>query len=263
MKACELMNELFALAPNGNYENTCDTCKAGDPQREVRRVAVTMFPTVDVIRQAAWWGADLLIVHEPLYFNHMDVHSDEQVETEKRRLLEETGMTVYRYHDHPHNASSDMIAAGFWEKLALPGKTIWNRRFDLAEVELDAPVTPLLLAKRIEEKLGLRHVRVSGAVNASCTRVMSVLGAPGNCLDLLREPGCQILIGGEVSEWAMGEYVRDAAALGHKKALITLGHAGSEGAGMEYVRNLIAARYSDLPCRYLDCGEVFHYTEEL
>ena len=35
MKAIELMNELFALSKSGEYQDTCDTCKAGDPEREV------------------------------------------------------------------------------------------------------------------------------------------------------------------------------------------------------------------------------------
>ena len=52
MKAIELMNELFSMAKPGEYLNTCDTCKAGNPEREVKKAAVSMFATPDVVRQA-------------------------------------------------------------------------------------------------------------------------------------------------------------------------------------------------------------------
>ena len=48
-------------------ENTVDTVKAGDAEREVKKVAVAMFASIDTIRAAAAWGADFLIVHEPTY----------------------------------------------------------------------------------------------------------------------------------------------------------------------------------------------------
>lgn len=59
-----------------------------------------MFATPDVVRKAKETGAQLLVVHEPTYFNHWDEHSDEPFEVEKRRLIEESGITIYRYHDY-------------------------------------------------------------------------------------------------------------------------------------------------------------------
>ena len=66
MKAEEILREMFSWAP-GEYEKTCDTLKAGDPSREVTKAAVCCFATPKIIREAAAWGAQLLITHEPLY----------------------------------------------------------------------------------------------------------------------------------------------------------------------------------------------------
>jgi putative NIF3 family GTP cyclohydrolase 1 type 2 len=79
MKASELIKELCegAFAP----EITCDTIKAGDAQREINKVGVTMFATVDVVRRAKEMGVDMLIVHEPTYYDHMDT------DIPKQRLL--------------------------------------------------------------------------------------------------------------------------------------------------------------------------------
>ena len=75
MKASELINELIdgAITP----ERTCDTVKAGDAEKEIKKVAVSMFATVDIIRQVTEWGADMLIVHEPTYYNHMEIVENE------------------------------------------------------------------------------------------------------------------------------------------------------------------------------------------
>ena len=70
MKAYEIVNDLFSLASRMGDGQTCDTIKAGDPNTEVTKVAVSMFATVDIVRQAQDWGAQLLIVHEPTYYNH-------------------------------------------------------------------------------------------------------------------------------------------------------------------------------------------------
>ena len=96
MKAYEIMEKLFAFSDDRDYSKSCDTCKAGDPNKEVCKVAVSMFATPDVVREASNWGAQLLIVHEPTYYNHPDYQSDEKIECEKCRssLKEECKKTV-------------------------------------------------------------------------------------------------------------------------------------------------------------------------
>ena len=39
----------------------------GDPAAEVRKVLFAVDPTIEVAREAAEWGADLLVVHHPLF----------------------------------------------------------------------------------------------------------------------------------------------------------------------------------------------------
>ena len=59
----------------------------------------------------------------------------------------------------------------------------------------------------------------------------------------------------------LGEYARDAAQLGHKKALIIMGHIGSERDGMIYTAELVKEMCPDLDVRYIECGEVYTYTD--
>ena len=74
MKAYELINELNKGGSAG--EITCDTIKSGSPDTELKKVAVTMFATVDTVKAVKEWGADMMVVHEPTYYDHMDVMID-------------------------------------------------------------------------------------------------------------------------------------------------------------------------------------------
>lgn len=176
MKAIEIMNDLFALAGEVELGNTCDTCKAGDPEAEVKKVAVTMFPTPAVVRGAKDWGADLLIVHEPAYYNHMDDRSDDKIECEKRKLIEGSGLTVFRYHDHPHCTKPDIISEGEFRRFGLKGRTDYDG--DIARLSLDVPMTPFELARHIEERCGIKHIRICGARNALCSEISGMFGSP-------------------------------------------------------------------------------------
>ena len=260
MKAYEIMEKLFAFSDDRDYSKSCDTCKAGDPNKEVCKVAVSMFATPDVVREASNWGAQLLIVHEPTYYNHPDYQSDEKIECEKRKLIEDSGITLYRYHDHPHYTTPDMIAEGQLRQFGLKGKIEYTDTFDLVRIHLDEPMTPLELAEQIERNCNIRHLRVCGAANTPCSVVSGMFGTPGGVFDELKSDKCEILLTGEACEWMLGEYARDCAQLGYKKALIIMGHIGSERDGMVYVADLLKTTLPDLEVRYIECGEVYTYT---
>ena len=261
MKAAEIMNDLFSLSGPLWDERTCDTCKAGDPNAEVTKVAVSMFATVDIVRQAKEWGAQLLIVHEPTYYNHWDEHSDDYFEAAKRRLIEESGLTIYRFHDHPHCTDPDIITAGEINYLGLGCTLEKTDVFDLTRLHLTTPMPPRQLAKHIEDTLGVAHVRIAGAADALCTSISLMVGTPGGLEQELLRPATEIIITGEICEWALGEHVRDAAQLGYRKAILVLGHIGSERDGMKYTALILKERQPQLDVRYFECGEVYTYSD--
>lgn len=260
MKAKEIIKYLNSFSFEHDFSQTCDTFKIGSADVEVTRLAVAMFGTPDVIRQAKAFGAELLIVHEPLYYNHFDNRTGDPIEAEKARLLEESGMAVYRYHDHPHYSMPDLIAAGEMLSLDLGGEIEYTDTFDLTRVKLNAPITARQLAKQMEKKLNVRNVRIAGAADTPITKVSCMFGAPGGLLDELRNSECELLVAGEVCEWSLCEYARDASQLGYTKAVLALGHVGSERAGMVYISDLLKKHFTDVEVKYLECGEVYSYT---
>ena len=58
-----------------------------------------------------------------------------------------------------------------------------------------------------------------------------------------------------------GEYARDANDLGYKKALLILGHIGSERDGMVYTSDILKEKHPELRVEYFECGEVYTYTD--
>ena len=260
MTAQELMDHIFRWCDdNGekDYSNTCDTVKCGDPSREIRKVAVTMTATVDVIRQAQQWGADLLIVHEPTFYDHFEKRlENDPVTKAKEELLAKTDMVVWRYHDHPHNKNKDMIGEGTVRMLGLQGKWI-NRHWAVNRLILDEPLTPRELAERFA-KNGGNHVRVCGTLDEPCKTISLCLGTPRGVFEELQDPEVDVVFSGETSEWMLGEYARDAAALGFRKALMIIGHNPSEMGGMILLEKLIAKEFPELETKYFNCGEVYH-----
>lgn len=257
MKAIELMEELFSLVTKRDCNLSRDTLKSGNADKEINKVAVTMFPTVNVIKEAKEWGADLLIVHEPLYFNYKEGEPDYIVK-EKMKLVEESGLTIYRYHDHPHYTIPDVIAAGEFKYLGLKGEIETTDVFDLVRFHLDKPVTALELSEIIKEKLNVKYVRIAGTLDKPSTVISGMFGAPGNIVESeLKNENSEILIVGETSEWAYAEYARDADQLGYNKTLMVLGHVGSERDGMRYTADIIKEKHPELMVKYIECEEVY------
>lgn len=154
--------------------------------------------------QAHAWGADLLITHEPTYHDNFDrLHADDLVATEKRRLVEATGMTIYRYHDHAHAALPDVIAMGELEELG------WDKEeFDgqlLLTLHQPRPVREL--AREIGERLGIAQVRLAGHPETTVKTAVLGFGAR-NMLELMNQQEADLYISGELCEWNACEYIR-------------------------------------------------------
>ena len=260
MKASELIKELNegATVP----ELTCDTVKAGNAEKEVKKIAVSMFATVDIIRKVKEWGADMLIIHEPIFYNHLEIVSNEtDVIRAKRALIEESGILIYRYHDNMHYRDLDSISEGELHYLGLKGKLEKTQYFASSVFISDDEVSALELARRMKNDLGIAHPRIAGSLNAKGKRIAACFGTPNGVFELLQSDDVDIVLTGEICEWMLGEYARDAAALGMNKALIVMGHIGSERDGMRLLVEKLNNKHADLDARYFECGEVYSYVD--
>jgi putative NIF3 family GTP cyclohydrolase 1 type 2 len=224
---------------------TVDTFKAGDPETRVTGIAVTMMATMDVLQRAVAKGDNLIITHEPTFYNHIDrpegIAESDAVWKDKRDYIAAHGLVVWRFHDHWHIRNPDGILTGMvktvgWQKY----QTAENPHlFVLPETSLKA------LAADVAKKLDSPVLRVVGDPQMKVTRIAFNPGAGGPVkeMKLLERDDVEVLLVGETREWETVEYAADAVSEGKRKALIVIGHIPSEQAGMgecaEWLRGFV------------------------
>jgi len=255
MTALELVN-ILCEKDCISAEGTVDTFKIGDPMRPLSRVALCFIATPDLIKEAATWGADMIITHEPTFYDHCDNMPEYKFAAMKKELLEELGVTLFRYHDHPHTVSGrDLFSEGFIDSMG------WKGTFtDPLHFVLDEAVSPREIVMQMEERLDVHHVRIAGELDRPAKNIALLLGARGGEWNqFLNDDNTDVAIGGEVCEWAICEGARDAAQLGIPKSVIVMGHAASERDGMKYITKIMKEKFGDtgIEFRYFESGETF------
>jgi putative NIF3 family GTP cyclohydrolase 1 type 2 len=261
MRVRDVIGTISGEVPLADVAGSVDNIKLGGGETQVRGIACAFMPTVEVLRQAAHIGANLLIVHEPIFYNHTDDTSwltGNAVVAEKKSIVEKAGMTVFRFHDAPHTISPDMILEGVAQKLGWkpfqrsPGSPIF-----------DLPAQSLVdLAAELRNKLGItKPMRIAGDAAMRCSRVALHPGFGGGRDHILRlaDDTVDALVAGEGHEWEACEYARDARAIGQSKGIIYLGHAYSEDAGMEAFAAWLRARIPDVPVTHVPTESPFTF----
>ena len=256
MTAKELMEQL--IGPQTLGRPTVDTCKHGDPEREVHKVAICMTATPNVLDEAQAWGADLVITHEPTFHDHLENPRNDEITLRKRALVAGYDFTLYRFHDYIHwGVDFDHINEGF---LRLVG---WKGTFDgRCAFTLDEPTRVYDLAKDVKDILGIRHPRMIGNPDFKVTKINMMLGAGGfSAAESFLASDDELMITGEICEWHDGEPIRDAGQMGIPKAMLVLGHSACEAPGMKVYALDMAQKYPALEIRYIDSGDLFFYVD--
>lgn len=256
----QAIDAIVAAVPGAPFPETVDTIKAGDASQELTGIVVTFLTTGTVIEQAIQAGANLIITHEPTFYNHPDQTdwlTEHPVYAAKRKLLEENRIVVWRFHDYLHSIPPDNTLMGLIEALGWEANTSDESPF----VSTIQPTTLDALVKHIQDRLGLGTIRVVGDLSMQCERVALLPGFPPAewQMSTMGVSGADVLIAGEIHEWETSEYVRDASHFGYPKGLIVIGHAASEEPGMKRVIPWIEERIPNIPIRFVSSGSPFQY----
>jgi putative NIF3 family GTP cyclohydrolase 1 type 2 len=239
---------------------TVDTFKAGNPDTPVTGIAVTMMATLDVLERAAANGQNLVITHEPTFYNHLDKtdaleKQSDAVLAQKQKFIADHHLVVWRFHDHWHMRKPDGIQLGMthalgWEKYQNPAN---ENLYTIPETTLDG------LAAQVKRKLNIVVLRAVGDKELKVTKVAFLPGAAGSAkqIQLLERDDVQALLIGETPEWETVEYVADAATEHRPKALVILGHIPSEQAGMEECTRWLKTFIHDVPIEFVAAKEPF------
>lgn len=238
-------------------EKTVDTFKAGNPDTTVRGIATSFGGTLDVLERAAAAGRNLIIVHEPTFYNHEDRTDglSGAVFERKQKVIRDNDLVVWRFHDHWHRRRPDGILTGLVDALG------WDKYQDPSSPRLFVlPPAPLrAVARSVRDRLSIRTMRVIGNPELQISRIAVSPGYTNGpaVIRWLERDNVDALIIGECREWEGIEYARDAMTAGHKKSLIILGHVPSEESGMKECARWLKTFIPEVPIDFLPSREPF------
>lgn len=273
MKNSEVVDRILEYHPKLIRYKGCDTYKCGNPEDECKGVAVALVPTADVIKRAHEAGCNLLIAHEPTFYTSPDFAGwqsdfDNKVVDEKQKLIKEYGITIWRDHDHMHANMPDSIFSGVirelgWEKYYIEPKsddTPCCFKFEMPETKIGD------IARHLKETLHLNGMKYIGNLEKKVTKV-AIVGHlnPGfgpreytddkgfyhdyaiELMKAMETEGIQLIIPGEIIEWTILSYIRDANAMGGNLACLNIGHFNLEELGMKDFTGVVRGLLDDVP----------------
>jgi putative NIF3 family GTP cyclohydrolase 1 type 2 len=265
LRAREIDAHLRRVGTWVDWESTVDTFKAGDPEAEVRGIAVAWQSTWPALRAAHDAGCTLFVTHEPTFYVHRDddpgPYADAHLAA-KRAWLAETGLVVYRCHDVwdvvPEWGVRDTWARG----LGLQGPPLAEdarRYYGLypAPGRQGQPLGALArtLVGRLAE-LGQREVLLLGdpehpvhhlaiGTGAACrVPAMAALRTPDGA-----GPDALLVTDDGMRFWADGSWAVD-----RDLPLLVVNHATAEEWGMRSLAAYLREQFPGVPVRHLPQG---------
>lgn len=248
----DIRHYLVSNSPWVDEKNTVDTVKIGDPSRAVKKAGVCWYPALATIKAAHAAGCDLLITHEPTFWEHAAPEQhwrDKEPGTTKRLFLEETGMVVLRAHDTWDN----------WPELGI--RDSWARGLGLGHRISEGSVLhwhglyaiepqPLRrFAQYVADKikpLGEDSVQVMGDPERIVSRPSLGVGCVVPDKEMV-ELGSDVLLMcfDGAAYWASRERLYEMGA-----AIITVEHGTTEMWGLESLCRHLAGVFPDVEFRY-------------
>lgn len=287
MKNSDVVNAILEYHPYIEGYKGCDEYKFGNPEDECRGIAVALSPSVKNIRAAAAAGCNLLIVHEPTFYQTPDYpewkgRCSNSVVEEKQELMKSLGITVWRDHDHMHFHNPDSIFTGVMRELGWEQYYVRSAvpdfcfRFKLPETTVGE------IGKHLCDRMQLKGLRYIGELDKKVSNVAIVghiiMGfGPKEGIDedgfyndysmelmkKLEKEGMELIIPGETIEWTVLEYLRDAVAFGRTKACLFPGHYNLEKLGMKdfavRIEEILAARGMEAKVVHIPDEDGFEY----
>ena len=252
-------------------DKSVDGFKAGDESTAVRGIAVTAMATMEVVRQAAKAGLNLVVSFEPTFYGRNDgqaiagaqaapggrrsLEQDDPILQAKRKFLETNGVVVYRLHDQWAGRKENEHA------IALAKAMGWTQAASGMDAATEYEITPTALSKIVPDvrtrlKAG-GGLRVIGDPNTHVRRVTVLPGLQTIAQLVARLPSTDLILTGETRDWEGPEYVGDASTAGLNKGMITVGKVVSEDPGMRACADWMKTFISEVPVQWIPAGEPY------
>jgi putative NIF3 family GTP cyclohydrolase 1 type 2 len=236
------------------HDGTVDRIVYGNRDRNVKCIAVTWIAYSATIEQAAALGANILVTHEPTFYNRLDLDGIDEITPElgrKIKLLEELEMTVIRCHDvwdlrfpEPGILSSWASFIGLNEAIVRDGY------FAVYEV---APQSALSFAKTLATKtrsLGQSVVGFYGDQERTIRRVGIGTGAASDPFRLFQLGADLAVVADDApnnTAWKAGAWCHDT-----EKPVVIVNHAVAEAPGISALASHLRETFPRVQVYHID-----------
>lgn len=255
--------------------NTRDKVLYGSTDKECTGIVTTIYASVDVIRKAHELGANLIIAHEALLWNHGDhrlwlEESQNQTYLAKKKLMDEYDITVWRFHDYIHSGIpyKDGYIDGIFYGLAK--ETGWQDAIISSDISgavyLECEeTTPIEVGKKIMKAWNLNGLKCIGNMDAKVTKIMVCghVNEGGDSNSLIRridKENINLLLPLELIDFTLTEYIKDSGQLCMDRAILAAGHFNLEEPGMKYIVNYIDdALKEHIDTHFVQAGDMYTY----
>lgn len=225
-------------------DSTRDQILFGEIDEECTGIITAIYASVDVIKMAIEKGANLIIAHESLFWNHgdrTDWLEENSVYLEKVQMLKENRITVWRLHDYIHAGISykgkhiDGIFYGLLKQLEWLPYISENIEFPLI-IHIPKIRTEELI-DQIMLKLHLNGIKCFGNKDGYSENIylpMHITGNDNKKIEIVDKENIDTILAMECVDFTVGIYIKDAAMLGMNKKILTIGHFNLEESGMKW-----------------------------
>jgi putative NIF3 family GTP cyclohydrolase 1 type 2 len=238
-----------------DLEHTVDTFKAGNPEAEVRGIAVSWMSYTEALHRALELGCNVFVTHEPTYFDHFDGASERGLDVfdiarvrEKRQFIEDHDIIILRCHDLwdqiPEIGIPDAWATWLGLGQAVDGEGYF-RVYDVTGR------TAIDIAQHVAEHtqaLGQEAVQLIGPAEKPVTRLAIGTGAITPFLTFVQQYHADIAICTDDGfvYWRDGAYAVDMQI-----PVIVVNHTVSEEPGMMNLAAHLRTKFPNVPVHHI------------
>ncbi|MGT2812574.1 Nif3-like dinuclear metal center hexameric protein [Streptococcus minor] len=273
-KTKELYQGKHYLGIEFNEQTSRDQVLYGEEwlSEECTGIVTTCWASVDVIKEAQKIRANLIIVHEALFWNHGDQQDwlqENKTYQLKKELLDEAKITVWRNHDFVHSgilqedgSAIDGIFLGVVKTLGWEKFVEDLTRFPFI-FRFDKGKTLHELSHELIDKLevnGIRYVGESNQVIRNLIVGYHALGQDNDIIKQLEREDIDAICLLEMVDFTVLEFAKDSLSLGRNKAVLSAGHFNTEEPGMAYMADFLVEKLElEIPIQFVKSGDTVNY----
>lgn len=262
MKAIELLTYLHSLDRGWmDLNTTVDTFKAGDPEAEVKGIAVAWQSYTWALEKAVQLGCNIFITHEPTFYTHRDKLDDPFSNQlpgffKKKQWIEEQGLVILRCHDLWDQMPEIGITDSWARLLGLEHAVLKDGYYQVYEV----PETRVdHFAERVADlvkPLGQDSVKVLGPLDRRVSRVGIGTGAVASLVAFTEKYQVDLAVCTDdaFTYWRDGEY-----AIDQQIPVIVVNHAVSEEMGIRNLAIHLKNSFPLIPVHHIAQGCAFKF----